>query len=224
MEGSMVIDFQLIREYLPIFFQGVQITLQIAALSCAIGLGFGTVLALIQTSTFAPLRFLVTVYVTLIRGTPMLIQILFAYYALPQFGLHIDTLWIAVIAIGLNSAAYISQILRSGINSIHKGQIEAAQVLGFSKKQIIYYIVLPQAVRVVLPALGNEFITLIKDSSLASIIGVAELSKQSRFVITKTFDAISVYCVVAVLYLTLTSAISLLINYLERKMNHHAKD
>jgi|SRR5579872_2603181 len=224
MESFMIIDINLIIEYLPVLLQGLMVTLQIAAISCCIGLVLGTLLALLETSNNRLLRFLVKIYVIIVRGTPMLIQIFCAYFLLPQIGIYIPALWTAIIAIGLNSAAYISQIIRSGISSIGIGQIEAAKVLGFSTADTIYYIILPQALRTTLPSLGNEFVTLIKDSSLASLIGVAELTKQGNFVKSKTFDAITVYFAIAVLYLIITSTISFLVTRLEKRMNIHAQD
>jgi len=220
----MIIDFNLIVEYLPVLLQGLVVTLQIAGAGCLIGLVLGTILALMQTSNNKLLRILVTCYVVIIRGTPMLIQIFCAYFLLPQIGIHIAALWTAIIAIGLNSGAYISQIIRSGISSIGAGQFEAAKVLGFSTIDTIRYIVLPQALRTTLPALGNEFVTLIKDSALASLIGVSELTKQANFVKSKTFDAITVYFAVAILYLILTSTVSFFIAHLEKRMNHNAQD
>ena len=218
-----MIDIQLIIDSLPLLLQGVLVTLQIAGIGCGVGLSLGTLLALIQTSNIKLLRGLVTLYVTIVRGTPMLIQILCAFYILPQFGISIPAIWTAIIAISLNSAAYISQIIKSGIASIDIGQVEAGRVLGLTPPQIARYIVLPQAFRVVLPALGNEFITLVKDSSLASIIGVAELSKQGRLITSRTYDAITVFFAVAVLYLLITSTISLIISKLEQRTRLNAK-
>jgi polar amino acid transport system permease protein len=220
----MIIDFNLIIEYLPLLLKGLLVTLQIAAFGCCIGLVLGTILALLQTSSIAFLRILVTCYVVIIRGTPMLIQIFSAYFLLPQIGIHIPALWTAIIAIGLNSAAYISQIIRLGILSIGVGQMEAAKALGFSTTDTIRYIVLPQALRTTLPALGNEFVTLIKDSALASLIGVSELTKQANFVKSKTFDAITVYFAVAALYLLITSTVSFFVAQLEKRMNNYAQD
>lgn len=220
----MIIDFKLIVDSLPLLLQGVLVTLQIAGGGCLIGLVFGTVLALLQTSNNSFLRFLVGCYIVIIRGTPMLIQILCAFYVLPQLGIRLDALPTAIIAIGLNSAAYISQIIRSGISSVGVGQIEAAKVLGLSSLDTTRYIILPQALRIVLPALGNEFVTLIKDSALASVIGVAELSKQGRFIISKTYDGISVFFALAILYLLITSTISFIVAQLEKRMSLHAQD
>lgn len=223
MELVMIIDFNLIIEYLPLLLQGLVVTLHIAAAGCSIGLILGTIFALMQTSNNMLLRLFVTSYVVIIRGTPMLFQILCAFWLLPSH-MRLTPLGTAITVIGLNSAAYISQIIRSGISSVGIGQIEAATVLGFSKVDTVRYIVLPQALRTVLPALGNEFVTLIKDSALASVIGVAELTKQANFVKSKTFDAITVYFAVGILYLILTSTVSFLVARLEKRMHIHAQD
>lgn len=204
---------------------GALTTLYIAALACFIGLVGGILLALAQTSKNKILNSIVTIYITLIRGTPMLIQIAFFYYAIiPALGLHISALYAAIIAIGLNSSAYISQVVRSGIASVGKGQIEAARTLGFTTSQTIGYIILPQALRVVIPSLGNEFITLIKDSSLAYTIGVVELYKQGITMRSITLDAMSTYTGVALVYLVMTTTLTFFMNTLEKKMNAHVKN
>lgn len=213
-----MIDFGLIFESLPALLQGLQLTLRIAFFGCIIGVCLGIIIALIESYIPRPWSYLATTYVIIIRGTPMLIQILGAYYVLPSVGITISAEYVAIIAIGLNSGAYISQIIRSGIQSIHSGQLEAAHMLGFSTIQTIRYIVLPQAFAVVIPALGNELITLIKDSSLASIIGVAELSKEGRLIISRTYDAISIFFALALLYLLVTSIISIVVNQIEKRM------
>jgi arginine/lysine/histidine transport system permease protein len=217
-----MIDLQLIIDYFPVLLDGLLVTLEIAGAACCIGLILGIILALMQTSNNKLFRMIVSVYVLIIRGTPMLIQIVFANLFFPQIG--ISPLWTAIIAIGLNSAAYISQVMRSGIASVGIGQMEAAKVLGFSAADTIRYIVLPQALRTTLPALGNEFVTLIKDSALASLIGVAELTKQGNYIKSRTFDAITVYCAVAILYLILTSTVTFIVGRLEKRMNIHAKN
>lgn len=219
-----MIDFQLIRESLPLLLRGALVTLQIAGISTFIGIVLGTLLGVAQTSKSKLWRALVTLYVTIIRGIPMLIQITFAYYVLPQFGINLPAFWVAVVAIGLNSAAYVSQIIRSGIKSIGRGQMEAGRVLGLSPLQITRYVILPQAFRVVIPALGNEFITLVKDSSLASVIGVVELTKEGNFIRGRTFDALTVFAAVAMIYLIITTTLSLLVNWFEKKVNTHAKN
>ncbi len=218
-----MIDFKLIYDSLPLLLHGAWVSIQIAALGALIGILFGTLLGLAQTSKSRILRWLSTLYVTIIRGIPMLIQILAAFYILPQLGIVIPEFWVAVVAIGLNSAAYVSQIIKAGIRSIGKGQIEAGRVLGLSNSQIMQYIVLPQAFRIVIPALGNEFITLVKDSALASTIGVVELTKEGIFIRGRTFDSITVFFAVACIYLIITTTLSLIINWIEKRMNRHVR-
>ncbi len=210
-------------ESLPALFRGAFVTIQIALISCFIGLTLGTILGLFYSSTKKIIRFIVGTYMTIIRGTPMLIQILIIFYVIPQFGIYISRFWAASIAIGLNSSAYICNIIRSGIASVGKGQIEAAHVLGLSTFQTMRYIILPQAIRVVLPALGNEFVTLVKDSSLASIIGVVELSKSGSIIRSITYDALTVFVVVAIIYLFMTTIVSFAVTKLEQRMNRHAR-
>jgi len=213
-----MIDLEFIKESLPLLLAGLNYTLQIAFFSSALGITLGSFAGIALTSKAKLLRFFISIYVTIIRGTPMLIQIAALYYSLNFAGIAISAFWSAILSIGLNSGAYVSQIIVSGINSVGKGQIEAAQTLGFSNKQITQLIVLPQAVRTVLPALGNEFVTLVKDSSLASVIGVHELTKSGAIIISRTFDAPSVYLIVGLLYLILTSIVSLIISHFERKL------
>ena len=219
-----MIDFNLIIESLPKLLRGVSVTLQLAGLSICIGLVGGTILGLLHTSKNKFVRSLVSFYVTIFRGTPMLIQITCIYYVLPEFGMSLPAFWAAVVAIGMNSSAYISQIIRSGIASVSTGQIEAAQTLGLSSMQTTRYIVLPQAIRVILPALGNEFITLIKDSSLAYLIGVQELYKEGMQIKSYTYDALTVYFALGVIYLILTTSMAMFVSYLEKRMQRHAND
>ena len=219
----MMLDFNVIFTAMPLFLKGIAVTLQIAFLSLAIGFIGGTVLGVIQTGPSKILRMLVTCTVTLIRGTPMLVQIFFFYYVLTtQFSL--TAFAAAVFAIGINSSAYVSQIIRSGILSVPRGQLEAAKTLGISRRDMLRFIILPHALRVVLPALGNEGITLIKDSSLASLIGVTELYKQGQIVISTTYDALTVYCALAFFYLILTGSMSFVVSYLEKRLNPHAQN
>ncbi|EKD48976.1 MAG: hypothetical protein ACD_64C00050G0001 [uncultured bacterium] len=218
-----MIDFQLLTDSIPYLLRGAAVTLQIATLSCILGILFGTLCGLGLTSKNRLVRFLLSIYTTLFRGTPMLIQIVFVTIALPTLGIGFSRFWGVVWAIALNSGAYIAHIIKSGINSVSQGQREAGKTLGLSNTQIVRYIILPQAIRVVLPALGNEFITLIKDSSLASIVGVQELTKEGEILSSRTLDALTIYLGVALGYLIITTALSLLLSLIERRMNQHAQ-
>lgn len=218
-----MIEKDFIVEFYPLFIKGVGVTLQIAFWGCLIGIFLGTCVGVVLAKRMKILNIFASLYVTIIRGTPMLIQIAATYYILKYLGFSVSAFWSAIISIGLNSGAYVSQIVVSGINSVGKGQIEAAKTLGFSNFQITTLIVLPQAVRIVLPALGNEFVTLVKDSSLASTIGVYELTKQGEIVMSQTYDAPAVYFVVGIIYLTITTVISFIVTKFEKRMQYYVK-
>jgi len=212
----------MLSRFYPALLYGALVSLQIAFYSCAIGFMLGTILGIASCAQNRLLANVVLFYTTVVRGIPMLIQVMFVAYVLPEVGINIPLFWGAVCAIGLNSSAYVCHIIRSGILSVDSGQIEAAHVLGFSNFQVTRFIVLPQAFRVVLPALGNEFVTLVKDSSLASTIGVVELTKTGSVIRSLTLDVVTVFTAVGCIYLAMTLTLSALISLLERRMNRHA--
>ncbi len=218
-----MIDIALLKASLPYLIRGSIYTIEIAAIACMIGLVLGMLCGLALSSKNYIIWLLATIYTTIFRGTPMLIQIIFATLVLPSIGLPLSRFWGVVWAIGLNSGAYIAHIIKSGISSVSVGQREAGKTLGLSNAQIIRYIVLPQAIRVVLPALGNEFITLIKETSLASIVGVQELTKEGEIIASRTFDALTIYLGVALCYLVITTILTALVAYVEQRMNAHAQ-
>lgn len=208
----------------PQLVQGAAFSLVIAACSSAIGFIGGTLLGIAQASRNTALKIAVATYATIIRGTPLLLQITFFFLMLPSLGVHISPMSTAILAIGINSSAYISQIVRSGIASVSRGQIEAARTLGISSFDITRYIVLPQALRVVVPALGNEFITLIKESSLASTVGVLELYARGGIIITHAFNALTIYIATGLMYLAMTSVVSIIFLKLEHTLNQHVRN
>ncbi len=218
-----MIDLNLIINRLPELLQATLVSLGLAAGALTIGVVGGTFLAIGESSLPAFGRSMIKLYTTLFRGTPMLIQIVFMYYIINS-GLQLSAFSCALIAIGLNSSAYISQIIKAGMRSISYGQLEAAQTLGIPRKELLKHIILPQAFSTVLPALANEAITLIKDTSLASTIGVAELFFAGKVVIAQTYDALSVYAIIAIFYLTITISLSYLLTLLESKLSTHAAD
>ena len=174
-----MIHIALIMQALPYLLHGAFLSLVIAGCSSMIGVLLGTLLGVVHAQRMNILTQLTQVYVTLIRGTPMLIQITFIYYVLPVLGITLSALATVIIALGINSGAYVSQIIRSGIQAVGAGPHEAGLALGLSKLQIMRFIILPQAFRIALPSLGNECVTLIKDSSLASTIGVIKKREHS---------------------------------------------
>ncbi len=215
-----MINFSILNESLSKLLEGATLSVIITTLALTIGTIGGTLLSLMLLYGNGIIRIIAHAYVTIFRGTPMLVQIAALFFILPYAGIILPAFWAAVLAIGMNSVAYISQIIRAGIQSIGRGQLEAAQSLGFSRHQIIQLIILPQAFRTVLPALGNECITLIKDSSLASVIGVAELTHQGSMIMNRTYDALTAYAGVAFIYLFMTSLTSIFLHILERKLRY----
>ncbi len=211
--GISMIDFDLMNSALPLLAKASVNTLVIAFFSTLIGLCGGTAIALAEQSHIRLLRLVAAFYVTVVRGTPMIVQIAFLYYGL---NLPFSPIVVAIMAIGLNSSAYVSQTIKTGINSVAKGEIEAAIVMGIKRRDIMRYIILPQAFRSIFPSLGNEFVTLIKDSSLAYIIGVHELFKESRNLMNVTYDVITVYVAVTLFYLVLTYSVTLLLRQYEK--------
>ena len=202
----------------PFLLLGAWETLKLTAFSVGIGVILGTFIGMGRLSNIKLISYPCTAYVEFLRGTPLLVQISLIYFGLPQLGIQLAPYPAAILALGLNSGAYIAEIVRAGIQSIPKGQYEASRSLGLTHWQTMRYIILPQAFRNILPALGNEFITLTKDSSLASVIGVSELMRSGQFVISRTFQTFSIYFGIAFVYFLMTFVISRIVRYIERRM------
>lgn len=214
----MGFDFGLIERALPLLLLGAAVTIEITAVSVAVGFFIGLFVGIARISQVKPLRILAAVYADCIRGTPLLVQIFLIYFALPMVTGHtIEPFAAAVMACGINSGAYISEIFRAGIQSIDPGQMEAGRSLGLSWWQTMRYVVLPQAIRNILPPLGNEFIAMLKDSSLVSVIGFEELTRRGQLIIAQTYGSFEIWLTVAALYLIMTLAISRVVAYLERR-------
>jgi len=214
-----MLDFSLVAKYIPYLLEASLVTLEIAVLSIAIGLILGLFTALLRISGIRPLEAIARFYIWVTRGTPLLVQILLVYFGLPQLGIDIAPFPAAVLALGFNAGAYFAEIYRAGIQSIPKGQIEAAQSLGMGYPLIMRRIVLPQALRVSLPAMGNESITLLKDSSLASLVTVTELMMASQRFAASNYAFIEFYITAAVLYLVMTTFFSFILNRAEKRLS-----
>ena len=166
------------------------------------------------------LRFLATVYIDFLRGTPLLVQIFLIYFALPMvLGQRVDPFIAAITACGINSGAYIAEIFRAGIQAIDEGQMEAGRSLGMTWIQTMRYIIVPQAFKNIVPPLGNEFIALLKDSSLVSVIGFEELTRRGQLIIARTYGSLEIWITVAVIYLVMTLTISRLVSYIEKRLD-----
>ena len=195
--------------------QGLQNTLLIAITGLIIGIVTGTLIATVRV-----LNAICSVYVSLFRGTPMVVQLLVFYYVLlPIIGVHITGVQVAMVVFGLNSGAYISEIMRSGIQSVDSGQLEAGRAVGLSFGVTMVKIVIPQAVKNILPTLGNEFISLIKETSVVSFVGAADLYVAFSYIGSNSYEFMVPYLVMAMIYIVLVLIISLLIKLLERSLN-----
>lgn len=205
-------------------FEGLFNTLLIAFFAVIIGIVIGILIALVRhnyevNKKFRVLNKIVTWYVNIIRGTPVLLQLMIIYYVIFK-SVDISIIIVGVIAFGLNSGAYVSEIIRSGINSIDKGQMEAGLSLGLSYNKTMFYIIMPQAIKNIMPALGNEFITLIKETSTGAYIGIMELTKASDIIASGTYDYFFPLLIIAIIYLLLTLGLTKLVNVLERRLNN----
>lgn len=218
MNVNFQFDWQAAFNSLPYLIEGIPYTLLISFGGLFIGFFIGIFFGLLRISPVAWLRWLAICYIEIFRGTPVLVQVLFIFYGLPQIlGGPINALVAGIAAIAVNSGAYISEIVRGGVQSIERGQREAGLSLGLSRSQTFRFIIWPQAFRRMIPALGNQGIISIKDTSLFSVIGVGELVRQGQIYIATTFNALEVYLMVAVLYLVITLSLSILLRLLERK-------
>lgn len=209
-----------------ILVQGLWITLKVSLFAIIFGIIIGTIGGIARLSDNPALKWSAIVYVELIRGSPLLVQIFIWYFVLGtmanqlliSYGIHeIPNLWYGVAALAVFTGAYVTEIVRAGIQSIHRGQTEAARSLGMSYAQSMRYIILPQAMRRILPPLAGQFISLIKDSSLLGIIAVRELLKATREVITTQLNPFEMFFTCALLYLVMTFALSMFVHYLERR-------
>ncbi|MBD7911815.1 MULTISPECIES: amino acid ABC transporter permease [Clostridium] len=209
---------------MPKFIDGVKITLGISLITVFLGTLLGAVLFFMKSSNFSiwkikPLKIIASVYVEIIRGTPMLLQILMVYSGSKiVFNIDVTAFSAAIIAIALNSAAYVSEIVRAGIEAVDVGQTEAARSLGMSRGMTMRLIIIPQAVRNILPAIGNEFVAVIKESSMASVLGVGELMFSAKIVQGATYLSLEPLMVAAVFYFILTFSLGRLMGYAERRM------
>ena len=220
----MNLDFSFIVEYMPYYFEGIKYTLLISFVAVLFGAVFGSLLFYMKSSNLhilkiKPLKIIAVAYIEIIRGTPMILQIFIVYAgAEPFFGMDLSALQAAFVAIALNSAAYVSEIVRAGIDAVDKGQMEAARSLGMKKSTAMMLIVVPQAVRNILPAIGNEFVAVIKESSMASVVGVGELMYASKIVQGSTYRSLEPLIVAAGFYFILTFTLGRVISLIERRM------
>ncbi|HVA86619.1 MAG TPA: ectoine/hydroxyectoine ABC transporter permease subunit EhuD [Candidatus Saccharimonadales bacterium] len=212
-------NFDRASEWLPSLWAGLQLTVFLTFASMALALVIGLFLALAQLDTrkkyFSwPAR----AFVELIRGTPLLLQLFYIYYVFPFFGLRLDPIVAGVIGLGINTGAYLSEVFRSGIDAVDKGQWEAADALGMPTSLTLRHVILPQAFRIVIPPVGNYFISLFKDTALVSTISVSELLFSGQLLAAQTFRYIEIYSIIFVIYLAISYPASLGVRSIERRL------
>lgn len=210
---------QLIVDSAPFLVKGAVFTIELSLGGMVFGLVLGLLLALMRLSRRWPLVLIAKLYVSFLRGTPLLAQLFIIYYGLPQFGIELDPVPAALIGFSLNTAAYASETLRAAIASIDRGQWEAAYCIGMTPAQAMWRIVLPQAARTAIAPLGNSFIGLVKDTSLAATIQVPELFRQAQLITARTFEVFTLYLSATFIYWILASVLACLQHYLERYVN-----
>ena len=217
---DMNLNVDLMINSLPLLITGAGITIQITAISVGLGLIIGMFVGIARISNVKLLRWLAAIYIDFLRGTPLLVQIFLIYFALPVIlEQRVDPFIAAITACGINSGAYIAEIFRAGIQAIDEGQMEAGRSLGMTWVQTMRYIIVPQAFKNIVPPLGNEFIALLKDSSLVSVIGFEELTRRGQLIIARTYGSLEIWLSVAIIYLVMTLTISRLVAYLEKRLD-----
>ncbi|MFZ3238213.1 MAG: amino acid ABC transporter permease [Stellaceae bacterium] len=211
-------DWGVVWYAVPYLLQGALVTLEISICAMAVGTVVGIVCGLVSVSRRAVLKAVVRAYVYFVRGTPALVQIFLIYFALPRIGLELSPFASGVVALAFNSGGFISEIVRAGLQSVDAGQTEAALSIGMTDRQSILFILLPQSLRRITPPLTNELITLVKSSSLLSVISIAELTRSAQVIIAERFTPFELYAELAVFYLVIISALAWFSEYLERRL------
>lgn len=210
-------------ERYKLILEGLKNTILIAIGALIVGILLGSIISIVKYTNkergkFKLLSKIFDIYVNIIRGTPSVLQLMIMYYVIFKTS-TIDSVIVGIIAFGINSSAYVAEILRSGFDSIDDGQVEAGLSLGLNFRQVLKYIIIPQAIKVSLPSMGNEFVTLIKETAITGYIGIEDLTKASDIIASRTYDYFFPLVLVALIYLVLTSVISKLLKKMERKLN-----
>ena len=211
-------DWSVIWYAFPYMVEGAVVTLEISLIAMVLGMAVGTLLGLMSLSNVGPLRWVIRSYVYFVRGTPALVQVFLVYFALPVIGIDIPPFWGGVAALSFNAAGYIAEIVRAGVGSIDVGQTEAAMAIGMTNRQKLVHILLPQSLRRITPPLTNEMITLVKGSSLLSVISISELTRSAQVIIAERFTPFELYAALAVFYLVIVSVLSVLSELMERRL------
>ena len=229
--GEQMNIIQIFTEYYQYFLRGTRTTILISLITVFCGAILGCLVALMRISNCKPLQAFSKLYITVIRGTPMLVQLYIVYYQLSFIQYPSGTIWgvdmeraiPCVIALSLNSAAYIAEVFRAGIQAVDVGQMEAARSCGMTSAQAMRFIILPQAIKNILPAIGNEFITMVKETSIIQYLGISDLMYNNGIVITATYNPLPCYYISAILYLLLNIILGKGINIFEVRLKRNER-
>lgn len=214
-------DFSIIIESLPVLLKATMITVLLAVVSVVFALVLGFLTALARISKIRLLKVIGSIYISIFRGTPLLVQIFVIYYGLPQIDIELSPITSGIIALSLNAGSYLSESFRAAILAVDKGQMEAAVSMGMTYWQAMRRVILPQSIRIAIPTLSNTYIILIKDTSLVSVITVTELLQMSTLIIAKTFEPLTIYLLAAALYWIVITFFTALLDRLERQTSKH---
>ncbi len=218
-----MLNFEEIWPSVPYILEGIGVTLRIVAGAATLGIILGILLSLCKIGKIAPLRWLANFYTSIFRGTPLVLQLMIIYFALPQLlDIQIEAISAAILAFGLNSGAYISEIIRAGINAVDKGQVEASKALGVPYAKMMKDIILPQAIKNILPSLMNEFITLNKESAIVTVVGAADIMRRAYIVGGDKFTYFEPLLIAGGIYYVMTLVLSFLGGMLEKRLNRSA--
>jgi len=214
----------LLKDSFPSLLSGLGVTIEIAVISLILAVILGIILGIFSISTSKILKGIATVYIYIVRGTPLMIQALFLFFGVGQaFGIRFDPMVAAIITLTINASAYMAEIFRGGIQAIDNGQMEAARSLGLSYSKTMRKVILPQAVKIMIPSILNQFIVTLKDTSILSVISIRELTATGQIIIARNYKALQMYAIVACMYFILITVLTLVSSYIERKISYGNK-
>ena len=213
-----MIDWKIVEMAMPLLLEGTWVTLYVSFFAGIIGTFAGIVIGLLSLSNVKPIEWVIRIYVDFVRGTPLLIQIFLVFFALPMVGITMNEIWAGITALAFNLAGYAAEIVRGGVGAVEKGQTEAAKSIGMTRGKILIYILLPQAARQMVPPFTNEMITMVKSSSLLSVISVYELTRSGQAIISVHFVPFEIYGLLALYYWVMITTLSWLTRRLEARL------
>jgi len=216
--------FELLKDSLPSLLSGLGVTIEIAVISLILAVILGIILGIFSISTSKILKTISTVYIYIVRGTPLMIQALFLFFGVGQaLNIRFDPMAAAIITLTVNASAYMAEIFRGGIQAVDNGQMEAARSLGLGYYKAMRKVILPQAIKIMVPSILNQFIVTLKDTSILSVISIRELTLSGQIIIARNFQPMNMYAIVAAMYLIIITLLTLVSRYIERRLSYGNK-